>query len=89
MMSGGGHGVKWLGQVLLDNIPLLSGPMKAFEDWGVTLADMHKQETQERASMWLSCHHEGRHKFISGGPRINMPSHSVLLTPPGRQANTK
>ena len=41
IMLGGDHGVKWLGQVLLVNIPLLSCPMRAFEDWGVTLADLH------------------------------------------------
>ena len=78
IMLGGDHGVKWLGQVLADNIQILGGPMQGFVEWGATLAAMHDQPTQKRGNTAWSCHAEGRHGLLSGGPHTKMPYASPL-----------
>ena len=97
IMVGGDHGVNWLGQVLADNIQILGGPMQGFVEWGATLAAMHDQQTQKRGNTPWSCHAEGRHRPLSGGPHAKrgpMQTHSTRLMSDhpvsfGRQANAE
>ena len=67
--------------MLTENIQILSGPLRGFEEWGATLTDIHNQQTQERGNMAWSCHGEGRHTLQSGGPHANMPyAHPLQMT---------